>query len=245
MTDRALPRIDVAADVLVCDGQTAARPPQGARVTVLGRYLVDPAKTISDLQEPFTFHIGLREHFECGRQREGMRGDTHLDSSHAVIVPESDGVLVEDLGTMNGVYLRITKPVALEDGARLRLGRQVLVFRELQAALASQPLARDLSSPNPGVWGRIDVMLGPGIAGWAQALTTSIVGLGRDGVEIPFADDPFVSRHHCSIRRSPGGPMIEDLGSTNGTFKRLPLIDRVPYGSLLLLGRTLLRVDAV
>ena len=42
-----------------------------------------------------------------------------------------------------------------------------------------------------------------------------VVGTGRD-VDLRL-EDPTVSRRHCRLRAGPDGPLIEDLGSTNGT----------------------------
>jgi len=44
------------------------------------------------------------------------------------------------------------------------------------------------------------------------------VRIGRDPeLELVVADD-FVSTHHARIVPAPGGPLLEDLGSTNGTL---------------------------
>lgn len=211
---------------------------------MFGRYLVDVEEPASP-SEVTTYRVELREHFELGRDRAGLRGDLHLDPCHAAIVPQADGVLVEDLGSTNGVYQRLHAPARLDDGTKFRIGRQLLVYRDLAATPVLDLSARGLSSPNPGVWARVDVMLGPTLLGWAHGITSSEVHLGRDGCGVSFAEDPFVSRRHCRIQRRRGGAWLEDLGSVNGTFKQLPLTHRVPYGTVLLLGRTLVRVDAV
>jgi DNA-binding NtrC family response regulator len=58
--------------------------------------------------------------------------------------------------------------------------------------------------------------------------------------------DTSVSRHHVAIAPAPRGPMIRDLGSTNGTFVSGVEVERaylVP-GAAILLGNTRLRFDA-
>jgi pSer/pThr/pTyr-binding forkhead associated (FHA) protein len=43
------------------------------------------------------------------------------------------------------------------------------------------------------------------------------VRIGREpGFELVIADD-FVSQRHAQVVPGPGGPVLEDLGSTNGT----------------------------
>ena len=43
------------------------------------------------------------------------------------------------------------------------------------------------------------------------------VVIGREGCDVVLAD-PEVSRRHAALRHTGGGPAVEDLGSTNGTF---------------------------
>src|SRR5262249_14713174 len=43
------------------------------------------------------------------------------------------GLMVEDLGSLNGIYLRVTQPVALSDGMQFRLGNQRIQFHQAEA----------------------------------------------------------------------------------------------------------------
>jgi predicted component of type VI protein secretion system len=49
-------------------------------------------------------------------------------------------------------------------------------------------------------------------------LTKEITTLGRDVGNDIVLGDPEVSRQHSRLTRTPGGYVMEDLGSTNGTF---------------------------
>jgi hypothetical protein len=49
-------------------------------------------------------------------------------------------------------------------------------------------------------------------------LTKEITSLGRDVANDIVLGDPEVSRQHSRITRTPGGYVVEDMGSTNGTF---------------------------
>ena len=44
------------------------------------------------------------------------------------------------------------------------------------------------------------------------------VSIGRDPASDIFLDNTGVSRNHARIERTPGGYVLEDLGSANGTF---------------------------
>jgi pSer/pThr/pTyr-binding forkhead associated (FHA) protein len=49
-------------------------------------------------------------------------------------------------------------------------------------------------------------------------LTKDIITMGRDVTNDVVLADPEVSRQHARINRTPGGYVLEDLGSTNGSF---------------------------
>ncbi|NDJ85098.1 MAG: FHA domain-containing protein [Chloroflexi bacterium] len=49
-------------------------------------------------------------------------------------------------------------------------------------------------------------------------LSRDVMTIGREASNEIAVNDPEVSRHHCRLTRSSGGYILEDLGSTNGTF---------------------------
>jgi pSer/pThr/pTyr-binding forkhead associated (FHA) protein len=49
-------------------------------------------------------------------------------------------------------------------------------------------------------------------------LDEPVVSIGRLVSNDICLEDPFVSRHHCLIRKEDGQYVIEDLNSTNGTY---------------------------
>lgn len=61
-------------------------------------------------------------------------------------------------------------------------------------------------------------------------------------------DDPYVANIHCKITETPIGFVVQDMGSTNGTFLVSPAwnaikIDRktlIPHGWRVRIGRTTL-----
>ncbi|MFO1053227.1 MAG: SpoIIE family protein phosphatase [Planctomycetota bacterium] len=79
-------------------------------------------------------------------------------------------------------------------------------------------------------------------------ITQEALVIGRD-VSRPFhLADAEVSRAHCEIRLLGTRLMVRDLGSTNGTFvdgERVTLPREIPVGSLLTLGRHVLRHDVL
>jgi DNA-binding NtrC family response regulator len=87
----------------------------------------------------------------------------------------------------------------------------------------------------------VEVIAGPdvGLRATGDDLT---LGTG-DGCGVRLAD-PAVSRFHAELRPCPGGILVIDHGSTNGTFAGAVRVERaiVPPGTTLALGATRLRV---
>jgi len=64
---------------------------------------------------------------------------------------------------------------------------------------------------------RLVVKAGPN-PGSAFDLSKEVTLLGRDVTNDISVGDPEVSRQHARLTRTPGGYVLEDLGSTNGSF---------------------------
>ena len=62
--------------------------------------------------------------------------------------------------------------------------------------------------------------------GAVYPLEADVIALGREADNTIVLDNPRISRYHARLRISPGGTvLLEDLGSTNGTFvARQPLL---------------------
>ncbi len=87
---------------------------------------------------------------------------------------------------------------------------------------------------------RMIVRTGPN-PGTAFELTKEVSLIGRDVTNDVVVGDAEVSRQHSRITRTPGGYVLEDLGSTNGTFvngERLVAPRVMNPGDLVALGET-------
>ena len=74
-------------------------------------------------------------------------------------------------------------------------------------------------------------------------LELPVVGLGRDGVNTFQVHDDEVSRQHVEIRKTGDTFEVVDLDSSNGTYFRARRGESIPFGSLMLVGQHLFRVD--
>ena len=78
---------------------------------------------------------------------------------------------------------------------------------------------------------------------------TPVVGeatLGRaDESHLSFVDDPYLSPKHCKLLVTSAAVYVEDCDSLNGTFIRLKQRVSIGPGDTLVVGRQLLRLEAV
>jgi DNA-binding NtrC family response regulator len=97
---------------------------------------------------------------------------------------------------------------------------------------------------------RIRVLYGPGLdtgaAGAGAEVTVPPAGVvvGADPSADVLLADPSVSRKHCSVRPTPHGFEVADLGSRNGTYLDNISVTRatVPVGAVIRVGSTLLQL---
>jgi hypothetical protein len=162
---------------------------------------------------------------------------------------ERTGLVVEDMGSLNGVYIQITQPTPLEDGKRFRLGLQTIEFREAGAFEMVPPLTspegEEFCSRDLIPLAYLDMICPDGRPGLRFPITRpDPTILGREGLSahIALTGDNAVSGKHAQIRRENGRFLLEDLKSRNGTFIHILGSHAVTSGNVLLAGRVLFRV---
>ncbi len=93
---------------------------------------------------------------------------------------------------------------------------------------------------------RLVVASGNGHARQAYEVDTELT-LGRaPGCQVRMAEDTFVSQHHARVFLADGQLLVEDLGSTNGTYlngQRVTVAVPLRRGDSLQVGRTVMEVN--
>jgi pSer/pThr/pTyr-binding forkhead associated (FHA) protein len=169
--------------------------------------------------------------------------DAYLSPQHARMVFSGADVLVEDLGSLNGIYVRIVEPEPLHPGDVIRVGQELLRYDPITDPAPLDDGTEVLGSPNPGYWGRLSLIVSRTADGSAFPLMGDEMDLGRERGDILFSDDGYVSGKHAKIYLADNGVFLSDLGSSNGSFIRLAEPRRVPYGTYLLIGQQLFRLE--
>jgi pSer/pThr/pTyr-binding forkhead associated (FHA) protein len=159
------------------------------------------------------------------------------------------GLTVEDLGSLNGIYLRVTQPVELIDGMQFRLGNQRIAFQQAEPFEPAPPkVAEDgeeFCSGDVAPLAYLDLIRPDGKPGLRFPITRpDVTVIGREGPasHIALTGDNSVSGTHAQIRRQDGTFFLEDRGSRNGTFLHIMGSSVIKSGDVLLAGRVLFRV---
>ena len=185
--------------------RSPARPPTIEPAATWGRLAVTggPAQARSlDLVHP-SLTIGR------SATNDLVLPDNRVSRKHALIERRAGAVIVTDLGSNNGTFVngrQVHDSQPLSPGAFIRLGNTELAFHPPGGRTVPAPAQRPsvLSSSQPR---RLS------LDGEAAALT---LGRGLD-CDIVLADR-HVSRRHAQIRKESMVTLVQDLGSTHGTF---------------------------
>jgi len=191
----------------------------------------------------FAFHAAS---VTVGRETGGMfAGDAYLSPRHATFTQHPDGLTVRDEDSVNGIYRKLTRdvPVELKPDDMFRIGQEIIKYE----ALDSHPQAVDgvhrLGSPVKGLVGRIALVIGRDVTGNAFTIPDTGLHLGRERGDVLFPEDGYVSGLHCRLSWDGERLFLTDLGSSNGSFLRLPKGDSpLRSGDTLLMGQQLFRV---
>jgi len=182
----------------------------------------------------------------CGRLEGDIKlsDDSTVSPRHASFTIEGDRVIVRDLGSLNGTFLRIRGPFRLAPGEQFRIGRQLLRLELLSRPIADGADSRPWGGSDPGFRMRLAQVLEGGGVGEIQPLCEGENLIGRESGEVVFPADRYVSARHARIDVAGEQCTLTDLGSSNGTFRRLTAATAIIPGDQLLVGGQLLKLEA-
>jgi pSer/pThr/pTyr-binding forkhead associated (FHA) protein len=168
-----------------------------------------------------------------------------ISREHARVIVHDDSVVVEDLGSSNGIYFdgRRTREHVVADGHYLFIDPFVLEFRVKHVdpvVLSPRPTVTMRKAP------RIVRMTDEPKAPNAVPLDRDVVSIGRGSDRAVRLKDLACSRNHAEIQRLGARWILRDLESANGTWvngKRV-VETSLEDGDELRIGATLFRFDA-
>lgn len=173
--------------------------------------------------------------------------DPFLSPTHANFFYREGKLVVRDEGSVNGVFVRISGQVELPFGNRFLVGEQVLEVQYVPPIIddAIEDGTYFFSSPRRGGDLRVVQTLRGGDTGIVFGAVGGTVRIGREGNDIDFPDDPFISGHHAHLAWDGQRLTLTDLTSKNGTFLRIAGERQLVHGDYVFMGQQLLRVEIV
>lgn len=182
----------------------------------------------------------------CGRKDGAIRfsDDPAVSPRHARFSRASGALHVEDLGSVNGTFLRLRGPRRLSVGDELRIGRQLLRIEPLpRPGPPDERGVRAWGTRDPGYRLRLSQLLEDGGLGELFPLRDGENLVGREAGEVTFPADRYVSARHARLEVGEDGVTLSDAGSSNGTFVKISGRTELAPGDQILVGGQLLRVD--
>ncbi|MFO0563569.1 MAG: FHA domain-containing protein [Polyangiales bacterium] len=200
----------------------------------------------SDPNDETVYLLGGRQHVTGRTQGQIVfEKDAWVSPRHANFYYREDGkLIVKDEGSVNGVYVRLRQPVEVQPGDMFLAGEQA--FRLEAAPRESDQAEADgtyfYSSPKRPATFRIAQVLRGGLTGMLINARDA-VAIGRDGCDMNFPNDAYMSGRHCKVEVAGSRFTLTDSGSKNGTYVRIRNERELSHGDYVFIGRELLRVD--
>lgn len=229
-------------------GETTPDPVLHLKTEFFGD-LQDPTKASlvvvrGDKQEGLSYHLRASEH-EIGSHGQIQIEDPYVSPRHANLYYRSGELTLRDENSLNGTYLRIRDKAKLAMGDTFMAGDQVFRVEPMPT------ISEETDSTGTYFYGspifnspfRIVQILEGGRPGTTLCPRTTRATIGRQGCDMNFLHDPFMSEEHCAIEKDMDGFSLTDLGSKNGTFIRMKGEKSVSHSDYFAVGRALLRVE--
>jgi pSer/pThr/pTyr-binding forkhead associated (FHA) protein len=233
----------------------AARPARpGGKTMFFGAMQAPSPKLIlikGEGMDGVTYVLSSSEHI-AGRLEGAILfpEDPLLSPRHANFIYRDGKLTVRDEGSANGVFLRIIKPVTVPSGTLFLVGEQLLRVDATAPDAVPVPDGEGTyfyGSPKRPSRLAITQLLAGGHPGMIFRARNDQLTIGREGNDVNFPDDPFISGRHATVTAIDSGGatqfQLSDLGSKNGTFVRIGGEAPLFHGDYVFLGQQLLRVE--
>jgi pSer/pThr/pTyr-binding forkhead associated (FHA) protein len=176
--------------------------------------------------------------------------DMLLSQRHASVTLHEGRLILKDLNSQNGSFIRQRQDLELTPGDVFLLGRELFRFvtQSLDEAYPKEP------SEGTVVWSVPKLQRGPLTAKLEHIkLNGEVVAefkldkpemtLGRTTGDLVFKDDPYMSGSHARIVAQPGRFLLQDLRSRNGVYRRVRAEVALTDGDEFFMGEQLFRVE--
>lgn len=176
--------------------------------------------------------------------------DEFLSPMHARLEPRTDGIWLVDLGSLNGIFLRISTTMPVFPGDLILLGHQLLRLDNVPDVPPEADVeidgARLFGTPLDPAWACLTRIGYGGATAESYFLRSTVVVFGREQGDIVFGDDAFISRQHAQLGVIVDGTAMSvsltDLDSANGTYMKIRGEVRIDVGDMFRIGDQIFRL---
>lgn len=234
-----------------CGRCGAAIPPEimNARTQFFGQ-LQTPGKAKLILirgegVEGLSYQLNADQHIVGRNGQLVFPDDPYVSPRHANLFYRNGKLVVRDEGSLNGVFWRVKGGIEVSSGDMFLAGEQL--FRIESSPRPNDGPAPDgtyfYTSPKHQTQFKIAQLLEGGAFGMAVCARGTVLQIGREGGDLNFPGDLYMSAAHCKLEDAGGKLTLTDLNSRNGTYVRLKAERELVNGDYLFIGRKLLRVE--
>jgi pSer/pThr/pTyr-binding forkhead associated (FHA) protein len=192
-----------------------------------------------------SFHLKAEQHIVGRDGQLVFPDDPFVSKKHANFFYRDSKLVVRDEGSLNGVYVRVRGTVDIAAGDTFLAGEQL--FRLETTPKPSDGQDQDgtyfYSSPKHPSPFRLTQVLQGGAVGMTVCARGTSLQIGREGGDLNFPVDLYMSGSHCRLDEKEGKFTLTDLNSRNGTYVRIKTERDLAHGDYLFIGRKLLRVE--
>lgn len=192
-----------------------------------------------------SFHLKAEQHVVGRNGQLVFPDDPFVSPKHANFFYRDGKLVVRDEGSLNGVYIRVRGTVDIAAGDTFLAGEQLFRLDPMPRASDGQDPDGTYfySSPKHPSPFRLTQILQGGAVGMTVCARGSSLQIGREGGDLNFPVDLYMSGSHCRIEEHGGKFTLTDLNSRNGTYVRIKSERDLAHGDYLFIGRKLLRVE--
>jgi pSer/pThr/pTyr-binding forkhead associated (FHA) protein len=179
-----------------------------------------------------------------------FKEDPYISPHHATFYYKDQQLMVKDEMSLNGIFIRLNRSVDVDMNEVFVAGEQMfMVEMDLNPLPTLTNVEKDTrffansQNNNPNAVKRLTHLLEGGQRGICVPFIENSLSIGRQGCDLNFPQDRFMSSRHCHVSLENERVILTDMGSRNGTFVQVKGETAVSIGDFLLIGKQLLQVQ--
>ncbi len=195
--------------------------------------------------EGLSYQLNAEQHVVGRAGQIVFPDDPFVSPHHANLFYRGGKLVVRDEGSRNGVFWRVHGSVDISPGDQFLAGEQL--FDVEGPPKTNDGPAPDgtyfYSSPKHQAHFKIIQVLERGALGMAVCARGRGLQIGREGGDLNFPGDLYMSAAHCKIEDTGAKLVLTDMTSRNGTYLKIRNEKELAHGDYVFIGRKLLRVE--